>query len=147
MTLPHSLLGPPTRNFAMAWGPSWMLMPLARFRLGLILGGALSESSEELRSSKCPDKLEYTKTTKKRDHLVSNFCTITVLLHNVVLYHYYIETRILLLFFLNKRQKITWFDPWRTRVNEADNLGVAVHHCEGPGSLSFSIAVIHFNFL
>lgn len=55
VTLPHCLLVPPTRNLAMACGPSWMLMPLARFRLGLDLGGALSESSEELRSSKCPD--------------------------------------------------------------------------------------------
>lgn len=60
----------------MAWGPSWMLMPLARFRLGLILGGALSESSEELRSSKCPDELEYTKTTPKNDPLVTNFAQL-----------------------------------------------------------------------
>lgn len=56
VTIPHSLLVPPTRNLAMACGPSWMLTPLALFRLGLILGGALSESSEELRSSKCPVK-------------------------------------------------------------------------------------------
>lgn len=56
VTVPHSLLVPPTRNLAMACGPSWMLAPLALFRLGLIRGGALSESSEELRSSKCPNK-------------------------------------------------------------------------------------------
>lgn len=54
LTIPHSLLVPPTRNLAMACGPSWMLTPLDLFRLGRILGGALSESSEELRSSKCP---------------------------------------------------------------------------------------------
>lgn len=63
MTIPPSLLEPPTRNLAIAWGPSWMLMPLARFRFDLILGGALSESSEELRSSKCPDKLQHKKSS------------------------------------------------------------------------------------
>lgn len=59
VTLPQALLVPPTLNLAMACGPSWMLMPLARFRLGRTLGGALSESSEELKSSKCPDKMEH----------------------------------------------------------------------------------------
>lgn len=44
-------------------------------------------------------------------------------------------------------EKFTQFDPWRLWINEADNLGVAVHHGKNPGILSFSVAFINFNLL
>lgn len=42
---------------------------------------------------------------------------------------------------------VTRFGPRSARVNEADNLGVAIHHGQGSGSLSFGVAFIDFNFL
>lgn len=47
----------------------------------------------------------------------------------------------------NSFKKNTQFDPWRMWINEADNLGIAIHHGQSPGILSFAVPFINFNLL